>query len=511
MSVMDEFDNYWNLLVVGANKDSRLQLNNWLEQEGCSVHLASSSEEAYDSFLRQTFEAVFLDLPEEVDSSLELLERFHNLAPEIPVITLGQSVVRTAVMERGAFGVLDKPTDRSQLQQVLLQARIYRALARERRHALEKAQADTKFFEDVLRSVGEGILVFDSKGCVRYQNEKARSLLGEQGWDESEEEEEYLEVNFHKSVVSQILQLLASALTENKEERRILVFDNEARRVHLEVQTVQLRTADGQPQGAIAVLKDRSTEMLLEEQLVHTERLATLGGLLASIAHDIHNPLGCVTGCAEIGIEAAVEADQAASQTRDEKAASALRAAARDMRELFDQIQEAGLRCQNIADNLLAYSRNSTLGRQRTDINQTLRKTVDFVSRYRKKLNGVSVDYQFESTLPLANVNETELSQAFTNLIDNAVQAMEESDRKRLKLSSRSDGRNVIIEILDTGPGIPERRLKKIWTPFFTTRGSGTGLGLHITKRVIEHQNGTISVSSKVGEGTCFTIKLPLA
>jgi PAS domain S-box-containing protein len=507
---MDEFDSYWNLLVVDENKDSRQQLDKWLEQGGYSVHLAASGEQAYDSFLRQPFELVFLDIPDESNASLELLERFRNLAPEIPVITFSPSHRHKEAMERGAFGALTKPPKEAQLQQLLLQARIYRSLARERRQALEQARSNTKFFEDVLRSVGEGILVFDTKGRVRYQNAKARALLGEQGWDEAEDDELDLEFNFHKTIISQILQLMASTLTEGKEERRMLVFDNEARRIHVEVQTVRLRAADGQPQGAVAVLKDRSTEMLLEQQLMHTERLATLGGLLASIAHDIHNPLHCVTGCAEIGLEAAEEAKEAAKNTTDEAAAKALSAAARDMQDLFDQIQEAGLRCRGIANNLLAYSRNSSVGLQRTAINETLRKTVDFVSRYRK-LDAVEVDYRFDSSLPAAKVNEAEVSQAFTNLIDNAVQAMEESDTKRLDLSSRSDGRNVIIEISDTGPGIPERRLKKIWTPFFTTKGSGTGLGLHITRRVIEHQNGTISVSSRVGQGTCFTITLPLA
>lgn len=507
---MDDFESYWNLLVVDENKDSRRQLKDWLEEEGYGVHLASSREQAYDSFLRRSFEVVFLNVPEDPSHTLELLERFQNLAPEIPVIMISLDEARSPAMERGAFGVLSKPLHRVQLQQLLLQARIYRNLARERRQALEQARANTKFFEDVLGSVSEGILVFDTKGRVRYQNEKARLLLGEQGWDEAEDEEEDLEFNFHKTVVSQILQLLASTLTEGQEERRMLVFDNEARRIHVEVQTVQLKEADGRPQGAIAVLKDRSTEMLLEEQLMHTERLATLGGLLASIAHDIHNPLTCVTGCAEIGLEAATDAEDAAEKTEDEKAAKALRAAARDMRDLFDQIQEAGLRCRGIANNLLAYSRNSSVGKQRAKLNETLKNTVLFVSRYRK-IEDVEVNYKLDPALGPAAVNEAEISQAFTNLIDNAVQAMEESESKCLNLSSRSDGRNAIIEISDTGPGIPERRLSRIWTPFFTTKGSGTGLGLHITRRVIEHQNGAISVSSKVGEGTCFTIKLPLA
>lgn len=504
---MNELEGRWSILVVDEHRENEEAFRAHLEQEGYAVVSVDSEEAAYDAFLREPFDTVLARLSWSTEGQT-LLERLNKLAPEVPIIVVeeAEGSDADAAMQRGAFGIVHHPPSLKEVRRVLMHARVYRGLEQQRRRALEEARAYKKFYEDVLRSVSDGLLVFDARGKLRFQNARVDEILGQETFEDEEFDPEA--TNLHKNLISQILQLVASTLTEGVEERRMLVFKGEARSMYLEVMTSKLRGSDGSIQGAIAALRDRSEERLLEEQLMHTERLATLGGLLAAIAHDIHNPLGAITGCAEIGLEAAQETEEAAAAAEG-PAKAALEQAARDMKELFDQVHDAGLRCRTIADNLLAYSRRSPARRQRVNLNEVLKDTVQFVSRYRK-LGRVEVVYKLEPGLADAAVDGAEVQQAFTNIIDNAIQAMDDCETQRLELASRSEGGQVIIEIADSGPGIPEKRLKRIWQPFFTTKGSGTGLGLHITKRVIENQNGRISVVSEVGRGTAFTIELPL-
>lgn len=494
---MSDYGRVWSLLVIGSLPDSQATL----EDQGTHVLSFENPDEAYDAFIRQRFEAVLLvaELPE----LHTWLARFQRLTPDVPLLVIGAADAEAAqsAMEAGAFGVLTGEPEPDRLRRLLTQARIFRRLGRERRRALENSQATRRFYEDILMSVSDGILVCDRHGRLRFRNKIAQHILEEH---DSDDELEGESTTRHRTTVSQILQQLATTLAEGREEQSVLNFEDDNQRVHLEVTTTHLKTADNRTDGAIAVLRDRSTERLLEQQLMHTERLATLGGLLAAIAHDINNPLTAITQGTEIGLMDLE--DLPFKEPLSEEAQEWVEG----LRTLFEDIQKTGLRCQGIANNLLAYSRQARIeSSPRCDVNALIRKTVDFVGRY-QKLEELEVCYRLGDGLALAAVNESEISQALTNLIDNAVQAMEDSPRKQLTLRSESDGRSIVVEIADTGPGIPEKRLKKIFKPFFTTKGSGTGLGLHITRRVIENQNGTISVESEVGVGTRFTIVLPL-
>ena len=180
------------------------------------------------------------------------------------------------------------------------------------------------------------------------------------------------------------------------------------------------------------------------------------------------------------------------------------------MRELFDQVQEAGLRCQGIANNLLAYSRRAPAQLKRVDVNELLERTLTFITRYRK-LGGLEVTSDLQTNLPKASVDGAELQQAFTNIIENALHAMDGREPAELELKSRLEDQRIHIEIGDSGPGIRPRRLERIWEPFFTTKANGTGLGLYITKRIIERQRGRVSVTSTPDAGTRFLISLPLS
>jgi two-component system NtrC family sensor kinase len=212
------------------------------------------------------------------------------------------------------------------------------------------------------------------------------------------------------------------------------------------------------------------------------------------------------------------------------------------VRDILDQVRDAGLRCQTIANNLLQYSRRTPARVVEQDLNELIRKTLGFVGKY-LGTDKVVLDLDLDPALPLARVDAGQLQQALTNLIDNAVHAML-AQRKipvtrgssasssapvpgpglatppsstairlappRLTIRTRNDEGRALISVTDNGPGIGPRQLERIWRPFYTTKERGTGLGLYITRRAIEHQGGTIDLETKVGEGTTFTMRLPL-
>jgi len=446
-----------------------------------------------------------------------LLDRVRELGPGTPVVALGREDTARAAADaaaRGAFGyvVAGAPDDDLAADAVeMVAALVDRAAARtrveaSRRQALEESLRTRKFYEDVLTSVGQGILVVDRDGQIRFLNPEARRILGE-------EDVEDVGAATGGGAVVPLLEMLVETLSSKARQTRRIALEAEDEKVFLDVTTSVLRGPDGLEQGAIAIVSDRSAELRLEEQLVHTERLATLGSLLASIAHEITNSLTSITGCAEMGLEVATQAEEAAEAAGGE-ASAALRSLSGEIRDIFDLVLQAGISAQTIANNLLQYSRRGALGNVVSqDLNDLVEQTLKLLGKH-VGVDKVRLDLQLDAGRPRVRVEPSKVQQAVVNLVVNAVQAMQDvaPERRALKIATRADpeAREAALLIADRGPGIPPRRLERIWKPFFTTKGHGTGLGLHITRRVIEDQGGRISLESEVGDGTRFTIHLPL-
>ncbi|MBI3722599.1 PAS domain-containing protein [bacterium] len=465
-------------------------------------------------------------IPRAEARGLPLLDRLRRGAPEAAVVIVGGPFERLPhAFQRGAVDVIVRPDDVDEIRAVLVQARARRQVDKERLDALEDARRTRKFFEEVLRGLGEGIVVIDEQAKIRYRNPEAARVLGED--DDAtpdRHDEDGSSLHLKQLVLAPLLQLLVETLTEREPKTKMVALEEEDQKIFLDVTTSVLRSGDGRATGAVAVVRDRSAEKMLEEQLAHTERLATLGSLLAAIAHEIANPLSVITGCAEIGQETAKEAALAGARAQEPDAKTALEKFSKDVKDILEQICDAGLRCQTIANNLLQYSRRTPARVVEQDLNELVRKTLAFVGKY-LGTDKVEVALDLDSVLPPVRVDAAQLQQALTNLIDNAVHAMLGQRRAtgrgststamklkapRLSISTRTAAGQAVIVIADNGPGIPARQLERIWRPFYTTKERGTGLGLYITRRAVEHQGGTIALETEVGEGTTFTIRLPL-
>ncbi|PYN59954.1 MAG: hypothetical protein DMD92_08000 [Candidatus Rokuibacteriota bacterium] len=229
------------------------------------------------------------------------------------------------------------------------------------------------------------------------------------------------------------------------------------------------------------------------ERLLQSEKVATMGSLLAGVAHELNNPLAVVTGHAQL-----------------------LRGTVSDPVVLrrAEKIDEAARRCVRIVRNFLALARRRAPERGEVQLNQVVREAVELLA-YELKTGNVSVSLALAEDLPVLWADGHQLHQVLVNIVANAHQAMRHSGSpRRLTITTGRDpaGPQVSLAIADTGPGIPAEIRAKIFEPFFTTKppGEGTGLGLSLCRGIVEEHGGTIGVESEPGQGTTFLIRLPV-
>ena len=243
-------------------------------------------------------------------------------------------------------------------------------------------------------------------------------------------------------------------------------------------------------------LADKEKDML-SQQVIETGKLASIGELAAGIAHEINNPVAIMIE--EAGwVEDLFDEEAFAESENLEEFYRALK-----------QINTQGRRCKEITHKLLSFARKTDSRTMAIQINDLLEEIV-YLSSQRAKYSNIELATDLEDDLPLISASETEMQQVFLNLINNALDAMEKSGGT-LSLRSRRIGDDIEVRVADTGTGIADANLKRIFDPFYTTKpvGKGTGLGLSICFGIINKIGGDIQASSQKGEGTTFTIRIP--
>ena len=271
---------------------------------------------------------------------------------------------------------------------------------------------------------------------------------------------------------------------------------------------------------------EQSYEQLKKQQalMLQNEKLATLGTLSAGVAHEINNPVAFIKSNVESlkqyfdaynllftqikQLLPKLPTDQR-EYLEQQLIDQDIDFISEDIPQLMEDTQEGLQRVKDIVQNLRSFSRAQAGDHGSYDLLEGINSTLKLLQSELK--NSVALDITLEP-LPKIQCNLNELNQVFLNLILNAKHATVDSQSPRISVRSKHDDQYVYIEIADNGCGISEEVQKDIFTPFFTTKpiGQGTGMGLAISHNIIKKHNGEIQLQSKTGEGTTFTIKLPI-
>lgn len=237
----------------------------------------------------------------------------------------------------------------------------------------------------------------------------------------------------------------------------------------------------------MTIFRNITEKREMEDQLRKSDTLTVVGELAAGIAHEIRNPMTALKGFIQL-LQNSMNEDQYAMY--------------------FDVITSELKRIESIITEFLVLAKPQAISYQRKSVTVIMKETLDLLSA-QASLDNVQFVTSIEEGLPDIYCEPNQLKQVFINILKNAIEVMPKGGTASVALS-KEDGEQVLISIRDEGIGIPEDKLKKLGEPFYTTKDRGTGLGLMVSYKIVEEHNGTIEVSSELGKGTTFHIRLPI-
>jgi two-component system NtrC family sensor kinase len=268
--------------------------------------------------------------------------------------------------------------------------------------------------------------------------------------------------------------------------------------------SLQLRDANEQIVAWAKTLEDRVAEKTAELQQAHNhalrfEKMASIGKMAAVVAHEINNPLSGILTYAKL-LRKWVDRGEAADEKRAETA------------QCLELIARESRRCGDLVKNLLAFSRTSAVNIQPNDVNGVIERALRLV-QHQLELGNIHLQLELATNLAPALCDAPQMEQVMLALIQNAIDAMPKGGNLWLATRTSTLNPEIEIEVRDDGTGIPQDILPQIFEPFLTTKesGHGVGLGLAISRSIIEQHNGRIEVQSEAGKGTRFSLTLPVA
>ncbi|MBD3390883.1 MAG: PAS domain S-box protein [Chitinivibrionales bacterium] len=361
---------------------------------------------------------------------------------------------------------------------------------RELADSLARQEETQTYLSSILESMNSGVIGIDVAGTVTQFNRAAADITG-QGPD-TVLGRSYTEVFSREAREhGRLLDVLRTGGGHVWDEK--VIWHREGYPVPVSYQTATLRDQSGRTLGAVEIFNDISKIKALEEEMQRTKTMAALGEMSATVAHEIRNPLGAMGVWAGL-----LDRDFDRDDPR---------------RKTLKRIIDGLARLNRIVSNLLVYSRPLEARLRRVALQDILTETVDFVEIEIERLGQhVTVTRAFAGEDSVTVMADPEkMQQVIMNLCMNALQAMPDGGDLRVSVedSPKGSAGYACFEVTDTGEGIEEERLEKIFDPFHTTKENGTGLGLAIVKKFVEHHSGYIRVRSTKGRGTSVRVFLP--
>lgn len=356
----------------------------------------------------------------------------------------------------------------------------------------EKLEVTEGRYKDIIEHSADAIIAVNNNDVITAWNRGAEDIFG---WSR----QEIIGESIKKFIPEDLLEARELECLEFGMRYRGYVQNYETERLTKGGQRVMvnltesfIRDVDGKIVGRSQILRDLTELKMREEQVQHSERLATVGHMAAGVAHEIGNPLTAISSLTQL----------VQRKTEDEFVQGQLK-----------KVREQIHRITKIVRDLVDFSRPSSLDREETQINGVVESAVGLM-KHDARCREVTFTMQLANELPKIVCVPDHIHQVLVNLLLNAVDAMAGVDEPEITIRTEhlSEPERILIKVSDVGIGIDDEHMERIFEPFFTTKevGTGTGLGLSVSHGIIQKMGGTISAVSELNQGTTFVITLPL-
>ena len=363
-----------------------------------------------------------------------------------------------------------------------MNGRLYRSL----REKADELQRLTDYNQNIIESIDAGILVLDLEGQVVRWNRAMETLYGTP-------RDRAMGCLLDEIFPASFLEALRGSLVLGRQEEIAHIYKlhlptPDGRSLMVNVSVAPFQVGSGERWGTVLILEDITARVSLEQQLQHSEKMASVGLLAAGVAHEVNTPLTGISSYAQMLRQGLGGADPQAA--------------------LLEKIETQAFRASKIINSLLNFSRSGRAEFESMSLNKVILDVLSLLEHQLER-SRIKVRKELDQTLPAIRGNENRLQQVFFNLILNARDAMRGGGW--LTLVTRAEDGAVVAEVRDTGHGIKSENIKRIYDPFFTTKGfgRGTGLGLSVTYGIVQEHGGAIFVDSTPGQGTAFSLTLP--
>ncbi|MBU0502863.1 MAG: response regulator [Candidatus Omnitrophota bacterium] len=549
-------DSKFAILIVDDEQDTREMLTSGLRRKGYMASSVVSGEEAIEEIKKNKYEIVILDIKLPGIDGIQALEEIKKLKPEIEAIMItGYSSIEAAIvsMKKNAYDYVEKPISIDKIVLIIEKAlEKHRLMETVALYEISKAIFSTIEFDELLQIIVDltmKVLRSDDAAVMLFNEEKklyiaisyaldeqiakeTKLAVGERiaGWV-AERCQPVILINGLKNDIrfqgiqgrENIKSALVVPLTKNNQVfgiltvNRISIVDNfnngdlykanifaslvslalDNANLYKELQKAknqfirsseELKNNDAVVMSTFVELKKTNEELQFsQKQLMQSGKLAALGRLVSDMAHEVNNPLMVISGTAQLSLMESLTV--------------------KEIRDNFQTIVSECVRAKEIIDRLLRFSLPSKGEFKEVDINNVIKSIVSLV-KHQFELTGVVVGERYADNPLLVLVDEKQIQEMILNLLNNAKDAI--SGKGTISIATYVKENLVRISIEDSGSGMSDEVLNKLFNPFFTTKDKGTGLGLSISQSIIKNNSGQLHFQSVPGVGTTAIISLPL-
>ncbi len=496
------------LLVEDSDEDAFLLLRELRRSYEVARHLQVYTRADMQEALKLPWDLVISDWSMPNFTGLEAFSMVRDAGIDLPFIivsgTIGEDIAVDA-LKAGVHDFMSKgklarlvPTIERELREVSVRQRQRQADVALVMQAREIERSE-RLLRSVLDSVPDAVIVAGTHGQILAWNSAAPRLLG---FDVSNAEWTAPQMFLADRVTAvpddehPVAQALRGMNVDRQEQ--FLKRDDRDPGSWMSVSARPLHHKAG-VDGAVAVFRDMSNERASQEQLMISDRMASIGMLAAGVAHEINNPLAAVIANLDLAI-----AELQHMQIAEPMA---------EVDDMLEDARAAADRVKHIVRDLKIFSRHEETKEVPVDVHQMLDSTLRMAWNEIKHRAKLVKDYGDE--IPLVRGSQSRLGQVFLNLIINAAQAIPEGNAGKNQITVRTNVRDkvVVVDVADTGTGMSVETVRRLFTPFFTTKpqGVGTGLGLSISHRIVSSLGGEVKIDSELGRGTTVSVILPVA